>query len=253
MFGWRRVPVCMPYGSYASGGLSVVCIQSTFHLTEYTKELAVTIQVKSQKCRMHVWDEREHGLVCMPSYDTTVATQLEVAARLSVVSLRWHWGPETLGTGMHSRHMVATQVAASQVSMFSINISSCLVLYYFPARNSLSQFEPETVTNLTPPLNGVLRSTRVTTQYTTRPQSDRMYVWGPWNWQWKRVRMSYGMWHWWSDGPSHPRDFMYYLKGALTWIYRMSLGLWTGWLNRLDTKVNTFVFNKLPVTVNRSA
>jgi hypothetical protein len=32
-------------------------------------------------------------------------------------------------------------------------------------------------------------------------------------------------------------------------IYRMLLGLWTGWLNSLDTKVNTFVFNKLPVTV----
>ncbi len=29
----------------------------------------------------------------------------------------------------------------------------------------------------------------------------------------------------------------------------MKLGLWTGWLNSLDTKVNTFVFNKLPVTV----
>ncbi len=32
-------------------------------------------------------------------------------------------------------------------------------------------------------------------------------------------------------------------------LYRMSLGLWTGWLNCLDTKVNTFVFHKLPVTV----
>ncbi len=32
-------------------------------------------------------------------------------------------------------------------------------------------------------------------------------------------------------------------------LYRMSLGLWTGWLNSLDTKVNAFVFNKLPVTV----
>ncbi len=29
----------------------------------------------------------------------------------------------------------------------------------------------------------------------------------------------------------------------------MSLGLWTGWLNCLDFKVNTFVFNKLPVTL----
>jgi hypothetical protein len=28
-----------------------------------------------------------------------------------------------------------------------------------------------------------------------------------------------------------------------------SLGLWTGWLNSLDTKVNAFVFHKLPVTV----
>jgi hypothetical protein len=32
-------------------------------------------------------------------------------------------------------------------------------------------------------------------------------------------------------------------------LYRMSLGLWTGWLNSLDTKVNAFVFNKLSVTV----
>jgi hypothetical protein len=29
----------------------------------------------------------------------------------------------------------------------------------------------------------------------------------------------------------------------------MSLGLWTGWLNCLDTRVNTLVSNKLPVTV----
>ncbi len=45
------------------------------------------------------------------------------------------------------------------------------------------------------------------------------------------------------------------LSSVLPWLrtllglYRMSLGLWTGWLNSLDTKVNAFVFNKLPVTV----
>ncbi len=59
-----------------------------------------------------------------------------------------------------------------------------------------------------------------------------------------------------SDSRCSFRDLHYYASETqtpdahfVTLLLCMSLGLWTGWLNSLDTKVNAFVFNKLPVTV----